>query len=175
MESVLRDLGEYARSHREWAVPLVFLIAFAECATVLSWTISTPLFFAVIGAAAAVHAGNLFPLALAASFGAGFGFWLSYWLGLVLGPRIGHRWPFKTNPQWLTRGHAFFERWGTLGILFGHFFPPARGAIATVAGIAGMSFVPFQVANWAASFIWGFAALYSAGRFSEYVMQLTGK
>jgi membrane protein DedA with SNARE-associated domain len=175
IESLLRDLGEYIRAHREWAAPIVFLIAFAECATVLSWTISTLLFFAVLGAAATAYDGYPLPLALAASFGAGFGFWLSYWLGLVLGPHIGDRWPFKSNPHWLAQGHAFFEKWGILGIFFGHFFPPARGAIATVAGIVRMPFISFQLANWSASFIWGFAALYSVGRFSEYMMQLTGK
>lgn len=175
IEPILRDLGEYIRAHRDWAVPLVFLIAFAESATILSWGISTPVFLAVIGVAANAYGGNLLPLQLATSCGAGLGFWLSYWLGLVLGPHIEDRWPFKGRPHWLAEGHAFFEKWGVLGIFFGHFFPPARGAVATVAGIVKMPTIPFQVANWTASFIWGFGALYSAGRLSEYLTGLTGR
>lgn len=175
IEALLRDLNEYVRAHREWAATFVFLIALAESATILSWVISTPVLFAVIAIAATVHDGSLLPLAFAASFGAGLGFWLSYGLGLVLGPHIGHYWPFKSRQHWLAQGHAFFETWGALSIFFGHFFPPARGAIATVAGIVRMPFVTFQMANWSASFIWGFATLYSARNISEYMMQFTGK
>lgn len=168
-EILLREIDQYIRAHKEWIIPFVFLISLAESTAVLSWAISTLVFFAAISVAANAYGGNLVPLALASSLGAGCGFWLSYWLGLVLGPHVGDYWPFKRNPHWLVWGHAFFEKWGALGVFLGHFFPPARGAIATVAGVVRMPFIHFQLANWVASFIWGFAVLYSAGRIAELV------
>ena len=62
-----------------------------------------------------------------------------------------------------------------LGVAIGHFFGPIRAVIALVAGIVKMPFWPFQIANFAASFAWGFGLIYGAGRFSEYMMQFTGK
>ena len=67
------------------------------------------------------------------------------------------------------------EQLSVLGVAIGHFFGPIRAVIALVAGIVKMPFWPFQVANFAASFAWGFGLIYGAGRFSEYMMQFTGK
>ncbi len=95
-----------------------------------------------------------------ASLGAGTGFLVSYWAGLFLGPRVHDYWPFRNNPQMLQRGHDFFEKWGVASILIGHFFGPLRAVIAIVAGIVRMPALQFHLANWAASFAWGFALLY---------------
>jgi membrane protein DedA with SNARE-associated domain len=89
----------------------------------------------------------------------------------VLGPRVGDYWPLNKNPQLLERGHAFFEKWGVASILIGHFFGPLRAVIAIVAGIVQMPFWPFQIANWIASTVWGFALLYGAGRLAELMTQ----
>ncbi|RDJ27847.1 DedA family protein [Bosea caraganae] len=169
LESLMRDLVEFMRANQGWAVPIVFFVAFAECVAVLSWIVPATVFFTAFGAAAGASGLNLIPLAFAASLGAGSGFWVSYWAGLVLGPRVDHHWPFKQNPQLLERGHAFFEKWGVLSIVIGHFFGPLRAVIAIVAGIVKMPFLQFQLGNWIASFAWGFGLLYGAGRLAEFV------
>ena len=165
----MQALVEFMRANQEWALPIVFLVAFAECVAVLSWIVPATVFFTAFGVAAGASGLNLVPLAFAASLGAGCGFWISYWAGLVLGPRVDHHWPFKDNPALLARGHAFFEKWGVASILIGHFFGPLRAVIAIVAGIVQMPFWPFQIANWIASTAWGFGLLYGAGRLAEFV------
>lgn len=163
LEQAMHALVAFMQTHQEWAIPIIFAIAFGECVALLSWLVPATVFFTTFGAVAGASGLNLVPLAFAASLGAGCGFWVSYWLGLFLGPRVDDYWPFRDNPQMLERGHAFFEKWGVLSILIGHFIGPLRAVIATVAGIVNMPFWPFQIANWLASFAWGFGLLYGVG------------
>lgn len=169
LEQWMQALVVFMRDNQQWALPIVFLVAFAECVAILSWLVPATVFFTAFGAIAGASGLNLIPLAFAASLGAGSGFWVSYWVGLVLGPRVGEYWPIRDNPALLARGHAFFEKWGVVGILIGHFFGPIRAVIALVAGIVRMPFWLFQIANWLASFAWGFGLLYGAGRMAEMV------
>lgn len=171
IEMFLRTMAELVRTHQESAVAIVFFITFAECLAVFSWAISTPMLFATIGILAGASGSNILPLGFAASLGAGCGFWSSYGVGLLLGPHIGERWPFRGHPQWLSRAHQFFEKWGALSVFLAHFFPPVRGAIAIVAGTVRMSPLSFHLGNWPASFIWGFGILYSASRLAVLAVQ----
>jgi hypothetical protein len=61
----------------------------------------------------------------------------------------------------------FFERWGAPGIFFGHFVGPVRAVIAVVAGIVKMPPLQFHLANWSASFVWGFMFFYGFGLFGQ--------
>jgi membrane protein DedA with SNARE-associated domain len=167
LESLMQELVTFMRENQQWAIPIVYLVAFAECVAVLSWLVPATVFFTAFGAVAGASGLNLVPLAFAAALGAGSGFWVSYWAGLALGPRVGEVWPLNKKPQLLDRGHAFFEKWGVLSIVIGHFFGPLRAVIAIVAGIVKMPFLQFQLANWFASFAWGFGLLYGAGRLAE--------
>ena len=175
LEQWMQDLVEFMHANQQWAIPIVFLIAFAECVAVLSWLVPATVFFTTFGAVAGATGLNLVPLSFAAALGAASGFWISYWAGLVLGPRVGDHWPLRDNPALLQRGHDFFEKWGVLGVTIGHFFGPIRAVVALVAGIVKMPFWPFQIANFAASFAWGFGLIYGAGRFSEYMLRFAGK
>jgi membrane protein DedA with SNARE-associated domain len=175
LDQWMHALVEFMRANQQWAIPIVFLVAFAECVAILSWLIPATVFFTAFGAVAGASGLNLVPISIAASLGAGFGFWISYWAGLLLGPRVGDYWPLRDNPALLQRGHDFFEKWGILGVLIGHFFGPVRAVIALVAGIVKMPFWAFQLANWTASFAWGFGLIYGAGRFTEMMMQITGR
>ena len=169
LELWMHWLVEFMRANQQWALPIVFLVAFAECVAVLSWLVPATVFFTAFGAVAGASGLNLLPLSVAATVGAAMGFWVSYWVGLILGPRVSDYWPLNKNPQMLERGHAFFEKWGVLSILIGHFFGPLRAVIAIVAGIVKMPFWPFQFANWTASAAWGFSLLYGAGRLAEFM------
>lgn len=167
----MHALVTFMRDNQEWAIPIVFLVALCECIAILSWLVPATMFFTAFGAVAGASGLQLAPLAIAAAAGSGVGFWLSYWAGQVLGPRVQNYWPFNRNPEMLARGHAFFEKWGVASILIGHFFGPLRAVVAIVAGIVKMPFWPFQIANWVASFAWGFTLLYGAGRLAEMATQ----
>lgn len=170
VEAFVLWMVEVIRANHQWAVPIVFLMAFAECVALLSWLVPATLFFTAFSGVAAASGLSLFSLGLAASLGAGLGFWVSYWAGLLIGPRIAHMPPFRAHPDWLPRSHDFFERWGAPSIAFGHFLGPIRAVIAIVAGIVRMPFVPFQIANWTAAFAWGFGLMYLGDWLAEIVV-----
>ena len=167
LEQWMQMLVEFMRANQEWAIPIVFLVAFAECVAILSWLVPATVFFTAFGAVAGVSGLNLIPLAFAASIGAASGFWVSYWAGIYIGPRVNDYWPFRNNPALLQNGHGFFEKWGVVSILIGHFFGPIRAVIAIVAGIVRMPAMKFHIANLAASFAWGFGLSNGAGRLAE--------
>ena len=175
LDQYMHALVAFMQANQQWALPIVFLVAFAECVAILSWLIPATVFFTAFGAIAGASGLNLVPLAFAATRGAGIGFWVSYWVGSILGPRVNDYWPLKQNPALLRRGHDFFEKWGMLGIAFGHFFGPVRAVIAIVAGIVNMPFLQFQIANWAASFAWGFGLIYGAGRLAEFMTKFSAQ
>lgn len=171
-DAISQAVVAFMQANQRWAPAIVFLIAFGECVAVLSWLVPATFLFTALGTVAGASGLNLFPLGLSAAFGAGFGFWISYWFGWKVGPRASEYWPFRTNPGMLDRGHAFFEKWGIPGVFIGHFFGPARGAIAVVAGIVQMPAAHFHIANWLASFAWGFGLIYGAGVAGENLNRL---
>lgn len=171
-EAFFQPVIAFMQANQRWAPIIVFLIAFGECVAVLSWLMPATFFFAAMGTMAGASGLNLFPLALSASCGAGLGFAVSYWFGHKVGPRAHEYWPFRQHPEMLERGHAFFEKWGLPGIFIGHFFGPARGVVALVAGMVNMPVIPFNIANWLASFAWGFSLIYGAGKAGESLNRL---
>src|SRR5688572_16419962 len=52
LESWMHWLVEFMRANQEWAVPIVFLVAFCECIAFLSWLVPATVFFTAFGAVA---------------------------------------------------------------------------------------------------------------------------
>jgi membrane protein DedA with SNARE-associated domain len=172
LEDTMKDLAAFAQRNAAWAPVIVFFVAFGECVAFLSFLVPATAFFFVFGAAAGASGLDPLPLALAATAGAGLGFWLSYWIGLKIGPQADQYWPFNKNPDMLRRGHDFFEKWGAPGIFVGHFIGPVRAVIAIVAGIVKMPPLPFHIANWTASAVWGFMFFYGGGILGERLTRM---
>jgi membrane protein DedA with SNARE-associated domain len=63
-------------------------------------------------------------------------------------------WPLSSNPALMTRGVAFFERWGVVTVLTGRFFGPLRAIVPIAAGLCGMPRHKFQIANIASAIVW---------------------
>ncbi|WP_342360861.1 DedA family protein [Terrarubrum flagellatum] len=174
LDSIVQPVINFCRAYPQFAIVIVFLIAFGECFAFISLLIPGTFFFVAFGAFAGAAGLNLLPLSISASIGAAFGFYTSYLLGVWLGPRAEHTWPFRDKPEVLARGHAFFEKWGAPAVFIGHFFGPVRAIVALVAGIAKMPQPPFHLANIAASIVWGFAMLYGTGVVGEMANKYLG-
>jgi membrane protein DedA with SNARE-associated domain len=168
-ESVMTSLMDFVRTHSEWAVLIVFLIAFGECLAFLSFLVPATVFFTAFGTFAGAANMSLLPLSLSAGAGGALGFWVSYEIGRWYGPSSRHHWPFTHYPDMLERGETFFNAWGSASIFFGHFFGPVRGVVALAAGILEMPRLSFQLANLSASFLWGFALLYGTGQIGSWL------
>lgn len=152
-------VSEVVRQHQGWAVPIVFVLAFGESLAFLSLLLPATVILLALGALIGESGIAFWPIWAAAVAGAFFGDWLSYWVGYHYQDRVAQMWPLSRNPQLLVRGHAFFERWGVLGIFFGRFFGPLRSVVPLVGGICAMPQTLFQIANITSALIWAFGIL----------------
>ncbi|KEY59168.1 DedA family protein [Serratia sp. DD3] len=152
-------VSEVVRQHQGWAVPIVFVLAFGESLAFLSLLLPATVILLALGALIGESGIAFWPIWTAAVAGAFFGDWLSYWVGYHYQDRVAQMWPLSRNPQLLVRGHAFFERWGVLGIFFGRFFGPLRSVVPLVGGICAMPQTLFQIANITSALIWAFGIL----------------
>ncbi len=147
----------FVKTHQEWAVPIAFLVAFAEsfCFLSILWP-GTAILAGITALLAASGASEaiLLPSIIAAGVGGTLGYAVSYWIGLYFKDSIPSIWPFRNQPDLIRHGENFFDKWGGWGVFFGHFFGPVRAIIPVVAGMFRMRQLPFQIANVVSAFIW---------------------
>lgn len=164
---MLRDFIDtivgFAKAHPEYLLPIVFVVAFAECLAFVSILAPATVLFAAFGAIAGAGGFGLLPVIAVSTAGSALGYWVSYLLGLWIGPRVMHMWPLNRKPQLYGKVHDFFERWGALGILISHFWGQVRPLAPLVAGIVKMPALPFHLANLAGSAGWSFGVFYASG------------
>jgi membrane protein DedA with SNARE-associated domain len=106
----------------------------------------------------------------AAVAGATLGDWASYWLGFHYKEAIGGVWPLSRHPALLSKGRAFFDKWGAAGVFLGRFFGPLRCVMPLVAGICAMPLVRFQIANSTSAVLWATAVLAPGWLASEWFL-----
>jgi membrane protein DedA with SNARE-associated domain len=149
-----QEIVAFVRDHAEWAVPIVFGLAFAESLAFISLLV--PAWAALVAMGALIETGALsfWPVWIAGALGAACGDWLSYWIGLKLEHSVAHVWPLSRHPDLIPRGERFVKKWGILGIFIGRFFGPLRASVPLVAGIFEMPYWRFQFANFASAFVW---------------------
>ena len=149
----------FTRDHQNWLPFVVFMIGFVKSLAIVSILVPGVVILVGIGALAAVGGFALWPLVLADGFGAVLGYALSYWAGRYWSSSILTSPPLSNYPDGIARAEAFFVKYGTLAVFFGHFFGPVRAFIAIVAGVAKMPQLPFQMANIISGFLWSAGVL----------------
>lgn len=155
LDNIVTSTIEFAKAHEHWAVLLVFVLAFGESLAFISLLLPATVILLGLGVLIGESGISFIPIWLAAVIGAFFGDWVSYWFGFHYKERVAHMWPLSRKPDLLPRGHAFFERWGVLGVFIGRFFGPLRAVVPLVAGICGMPQRHFQLANITSAIVWG--------------------
>jgi membrane protein DedA with SNARE-associated domain len=171
IDSYFQTLVEFVRVHEAWAAPIMFVLAFGESLAFISLLIPAWGALVAIGAMIGPSGISFWPVWIAGSIGAALGDWLSYWIGTKLGPPVAHIWPLSRHPDLLPRGEAFMKRWGVLAIFIGRFFGPLRASVPLVAGIFGMPYWKFQIANFTSAFLWA-AVLLTLGDVISRGLQL---
>jgi membrane protein DedA with SNARE-associated domain len=163
-EQYVQPVIDFVRLHEVWAAPIVFALAFGESLAFLSLLI--PAWAALVGIGALIGASgiNFWPIWVAGALGAAMGDWLSYWIGVTFKDKVAHMWPLSRHPELIPRGERFVKRWGVLAIFIGRFFGPLRASVPLVAGIFGMPWWSFQIANFTSAFVWA-AVLLAPGTF----------
>jgi membrane protein DedA with SNARE-associated domain len=167
----------FVREHEAWAAPVAFLVAFLEsfCFLSIVWP-GTAILVALSGfmAAGGVSIDVLWPSIVAAGIGGTLGYAVSYWIGLYYKDEIKTVWPFSRNPALLERGQSFFDKWGALGVFFGHFVGPVRAIIPVVAGMYAVPQWQFQLANVTSAFLWAAGVIAPSFFGLQYVKQYFG-
>jgi membrane protein DedA with SNARE-associated domain len=113
----------------------------------------------VFGSRIGFGGGAFVALALAGTLG--------YLAGALVGWAIGryggrpllerHGSWFHLSPQRLDRAEAWFDRWGSLGVLLGRLTPVIRSFISIPAGIFEMPLAVYTLLTLVGSAIWAFA------------------
>ncbi len=154
IEAYAHEIIEFVRQHQAWAAPVVFALAFGESLAFISLLV--PAWAALVGIGALIGPSGIsfWPVWIAGSIGAALGDWLSYWVGLKVGPAVANIWPLSRHPDLIPKGEAFVKKWGVLAIFIGRFFGPLRASVPLVAGIFGMPYWRFQLANFSSAFLW---------------------
>ncbi len=154
IEAYAQEIIEFVRLHQAWAAPVVFALAFGESLAFISLLV--PAWAALVGIGALIGPSGIsfWPVWIAGSLGAALGDWLSYWVGLKLGPAVANIWPLSRHPDLIPKGETFVKKWGVLAIFIGRFFGPLRASVPLVAGIFGMPYWRFQLANFSSAFLW---------------------
>ena len=172
MEQTAQQVLEFVRDHKDWAAPIVFVLAFGESIAFVSLIL--PFWAMLVGLGTLVQASGLsFPLMLtAAAVGAALGDWLSYWLGYHYHEQIARLWPLSRYPDLLPRGHEFMEKYGAWAIVFGRFSGPLRASVPLAAGVFELERWKFQLANWSSAFLWAFVLLFFGDVMSEAIKRI---
>jgi membrane protein DedA with SNARE-associated domain len=158
--SALGDMViELVRTHSAWMAPVVFVLAFCESFAFVSLLVPATVILFGIGGIIGLSGIEYWSIWTAAAIGAAFGDWLAFDLATRFKDRIVHVWPLSRHPEVVSRGFAFFTRWGIVAVFLGRFLGPLRAVVPIAAGVCGMSWVRFQIANATSAVVWATGVL----------------
>jgi membrane-associated protein len=144
-------------SYSAFVGPLSFSIALLGSLLGINLIIPAGAFLSSIGVL--VGAGIVpWTIIIWGALGAMAGSSASYSAGLRLGAGVPRIRIFRRWPGLMDRAQTLFIRYGFAAILIGYFSGPLRAPMASIAAIAGMRRIQFELANLVSAFVWaGFA------------------
>jgi membrane-associated protein len=155
--ALLDQLIQFIAAHPYVAYAAVFIAAWLEAVPVFGAFV--PGSTVIIALSALVAAGelNLTGVLASAIIGAVIGDGAAYLVGHRYQRRILETWPLNVYPAIVTRSEDFFQRYGTLAVLFARFVPPVRAFVPVIAGALGMPMRRFFPVNVIAVCLWACA------------------
>lgn len=131
-----------------------FVLGFAESIIVTSFFVPATGIFLAVGALLGASGSLLWPVVLAAGFGAFVGDVITYVIANRYRESVA-TWPaLRDNPTWMPQAQAFVEKWGWASIILGKFVGPLRPVVPIVCGVTRMNMPMFLVASAVSSVIW---------------------
>jgi membrane protein DedA with SNARE-associated domain len=155
----LRPYLEYFTAHPNWALTIVFLIAFGEALLIIG--LFVPSTAVLVGAGILVGSGHLefLPVFFATAFGCIFGDQVSYWAGRLFGQKLKTLWPLSKYPALVSRGETFVREHGGKSIAVGRFVPGVKAVVPGIVGMLGMNQPFFIFVNVTSGIFWSLAHL----------------
>ena len=130
-----------------YALPVVAFIIFAECGLFAILPGDSLLFTIGLFVARGAIPYSLPVVCLVLTIAAVAGNVSGYWIGRLIGPPLFR--PRRgligriLNPKYVTKTHAFFEKYGNRTLILARFVPIVRTFVTLVAGVGKMDFRKF--------------------------------
>ena len=130
-----------------YALPVVSFIIFAECGLFAILPGDSLLFTVGLFVARDAIPYSLPVVCLVLTLAAILGNVSGYWIGRLIGPPLFR--PRRglvgriLNPKYVTKTHAFFEKYGNRALILARFVPIVRTFVTLVAGVGRMDFRKF--------------------------------
>ena len=142
MTALINPLIAFVSTHAWLGYCVLFLAALLEAVPVIGSVV--PGSTIILALSALVPGGELKLQWVLASaiLGALIGDGSAFWVGHRAQRQILNTWPMTRYPRVVAESEAFFQRWGTLAVLFGRFIPPIRAFVPITAGALRMSPLP---------------------------------
>jgi membrane-associated protein len=139
------------------ALLVLAIILFAECGLLIGFFLpgDTLLFAAGISIATGTISTSLGAFLVVAPLAAILGNLVGYWIGYRVGPIVFDRPDSRLfKPEYVTRSHDFFERFGSWTIIIGRFVPIVRTVATVMAGVGRMRFSLYAVYSIIGGVLW---------------------
>ena len=139
------------------ALLVLAAILFAECGLLIGFFLpgDTLLFAAGIGVATGSITTSLGAFLVVAPIAAIAGNLVGYWIGYRAGPVVFDRPNSRLfKPEYVTRAHNFYERFGSWTILIGRFVPIVRTVATVMAGVGRMRFALYALYSVVGGIVW---------------------
>ena len=145
---------DYFSANPEWALAIVFLIAFGEALLIIG--LFVPSTVALVSAGMLVGTGHLdfWAVFWATAVGAILGDQVSYWAGRLFGERLKTMWPLSRYPALVAKGESFVREHGGKSIAIGRFVPGVKAVVPGIVGMLGMSQPFFIFVNVTSGLVW---------------------
>ncbi|HLI15358.1 MAG TPA: redoxin domain-containing protein [Acidimicrobiales bacterium] len=158
------------------AYVLVGALCFGEAAIFLGFVIPGETAVVLGGVLAAEHHVSLPAMVTLVVACAIAGDTVGYEVGRHLGPRLLQLRPLRANPN-VERSRRFLQRRGPVAVFLGRFTAVFRALVPGIAGLSGLSYPRFALANAAGGIVWGAGftlAGYAVGTGYEKVLRAAG-
>jgi membrane-associated protein len=139
------------------ALLVLAIVLFAECGLLLGFFLpgDTLLFAAGISIAVGTISTSFGAFLVVAPVAAILGNLVGYWIGYRAGPIVFHR-PDSHffRPEYVTRSHEFFEKYGSWTVIIGRFVPIVRTVATVMAGVGRMRFSVYALYSVIGGILW---------------------
>lgn len=139
------------------ALAVLAIVLFAECGLLIGFFLpgDTLLFAAGISIATGTITSSLASFLIVTPIAATLGNLVGYAIGYRAGPVVFDRPNSRYfRPEYVTRAHAFYERFGSWTVVVGRFVPIVRTVATVLAGVARMRFALYALYSTIGGIIW---------------------
>lgn len=144
----------FVAAHPHWIGLAMFTATALESLALIGSFIPGMVIVIALSGIAASLGANILVLVLWCTLGAIIGDGISFWIGHRYGDHLKSMWPFRTRPELLQKGAAFFRRHGRMSIVIGRFLPVTRAIVPLAAGMPGMTLSRFYGASILTAIVW---------------------